>query len=410
MSTLIYNIGSLGGIKSKDINCLRGSEMKHWASINNAWLLIENNNIIDFGAMPFLGNAHLKIDAKQGYVLPAWCDSHTHIVYAGSRENEFVDKINGLSYQEIAKQGGGILHSAQKLQNTSETILFQDAMMRLKNIQKTGTGAVEIKSGYGLNTDAELKMLRVIQKLKAESRISIKATFLGAHSFPESFKNNRLGYIQLITDEMLPQIAQENLADYIDVFCDTGFFTPEETDIILTAGAKYKLKAKIHANELAVSGGVQVGVKHHALSVDHLECVTDAEIECLKNSNTMPTLLPGTAFFLNIPYPPARKMLAAGLPVALASDYNPGSCPSGNMNLIIALACIQMKMLPEEALNAATINGAYAMGLEKELGSITKGKRAHLIITQPVSSWAYLPYSFGENWIQSLLIDGEKIY
>jgi imidazolonepropionase len=345
-------------------------------------------------------------DASGRFVFPSWCDSHTHIVFAGSRENEFVDRIHGLTYEEIAKRGGGILNSAKRLQQTSEDELFDGAMMRLDEVKRSGTGAIEIKSGYGLSYDAELKMLKVIKRLKQSSDLTIKATFLGAHAFPAEFKENRKEYVDLLVDRLLPYIGDHGLADYNDVFCDRGFFTVEETDRILEAGWKYGLRPKIHANELDFSGGIQVGVKHNALSVDHLECTGDEEINLLLKSETMPTLLPGTAFFLKIHYPPARNMIDAGLPVALASDYNPGSSPSGKMSLVMTLACLYLKMSPEEAINAATLNGAYAMGVMDELGSIVPHKKANLFITKPISSVGYLPYAYGSDVIDRIVING----
>jgi imidazolonepropionase len=406
MITLIENIALLAGIRSETTIKVSGKDMAQLPAIENAYIIIEDGIIKAFGSGNYTERVDKVIDAEGGTVLPAWCDSHTHIVYAGSREKEFVDKINGLSYEAIAKKGGGILNSAEKLQHADAAELFDKAMERLAEMQQFGTGAVEIKSGYGLNLESELKMLRVIKKLKAASALTIKATFLGAHALPKAYLQNRSAYIKLLTEELLPQIAHEGLADFIDVFCDEGFFTVAETDIILSAGAKYGLPPKIHANELALSGGVQVGVKHHALSVDHLECMSDAEIEVLKASDTMPTLLPSTAFYLNIPFAPARQLIDAGLPVALASDYNPGSSPSGNMNLVIALACIKMKMLPEESLNAATLNSAYAMNIATTHGSITPGKKANLIITKPLPSLAYIPYSFGSNLVKHTLLNG----
>ena len=349
------------------------------------------------------------IDASGQFVLPTWCDSHTHLVFAASREEEFVDKIKGLSYAEIAAKGGGILNSAGKLNETSEAELLRMAWIRLQEVMQSGTGAIEIKSGYGLSVEGELKMLRVIKKLKETSPIPIKATFLGAHTYPVEYKENHKGYIDLIINEMLPVIAKEKLADYIDVFCETGFFSPEETETICKAGISYGLKPKIHVNQLNLSGGTQVGVKLGALSVDHLETMDDDAINTLAASTTIGTLLPTAAFFLRIPFQPARKLIDAGCAIALATDFNPGSSPSGNMNLVIAMSCIQMKMLPEEAINAATINGAYAMELQDELGSITVGKKANLIFTKPIPSLAYLPYSFGTNLIDKVMIAGEWI-
>lgn len=386
--------------------------MKNLTCIDNAWLAIEDDIIADFGEMNnFPGISDWSnltvIDAAGKFVFPCWCDSHTHIVYAGSREEEFVDRIKGLTYEEIANKGGGILNSSNKLQNTSEDELVEQASKRLEEIKMTGTGAVEIKSGYGLTVKDEIKMLRVIKKLKSISPLTIKATFLGAHAIPKEYKNNRSEYIQLIIDKMLPQIAEEKLADYCDVFCEKNYFTKEDTIKILQAASKYGLKPKVHANQLGNSGGVQAGVECNAISVDHLEFIGDEEIFLLKNSNTMPTLLPGAAFFLGLPNPPARKMIDAGLPVAAASDYNPGSSPSGNMNLVISLLCIQYKMTPEEAINAATINSAYAMDLSKTHGSIAIGKKANVFITKEIPSYTYIPYSFGNNLIETVILNGK---
>jgi len=415
MKILIKNIKFLAQTEETPVRKLAGKAMSSLSGIESAWLAIENGLIADFGTMedwPGISDwADLTvIDASDKMVFPSWCDPHTHLVYAGSRESEFVDKINGLSYEEIARRGGGILNSAKKLQQTSEDQLEEEAMKRLEEIMFMGTGAVEIKSGYGLTVNDELKMLRVIKRLKSKSPLTIKATFLGAHALPVEYKNNRQEYIKLITEQMLPVIAEEKLADYCDVFCDRGFFTVEETDTILNAGAKYGLQAKIHANELDFSGGIQVGVKNQALSVDHLEFTGDEEIHTLLNSETMPTLLPSTAFFLGLHYPPARKMIEAGLPIALATDYNPGSSPSGKMSFILSLACIKMKMTPEEAINAATINSAYAMGLEASHGSIAIGKKANVFITKPISSYAFIPYSFGSDLIEQVILDGEIIH
>ncbi|MGB5005569.1 MAG: imidazolonepropionase, partial [Ferruginibacter sp.] len=349
------------------------------------------------------------VDAHEQFVLPAWCDSHTHIVFAKTREAEFIDKIKGMSYAEIAAKGGGILNSAAKLHDVEEDELFNSAWKRLEEVSKLGTGAIEIKSGYGLSVEAELKMLRVIKKLKEKSNLSIRSTFLGAHTYPIAFKENHPGYIDQIIHEMLPVIAAEKLADYIDVFCETGFFSPEEMETICRAGMSYGLKPKLHVNQLNSIGGIETAIKLNALSVDHLEVMTDDDVKILSKSNTIGTLLPTAAFFLRMPYQPARELIDAGCAIALASDYNPGSSPSGNMNFVIALSCIQMKMLPEEAINAATINGAYAMELEKELGSITIGKKANLIITKPIPSLAYIPYSFGANLIDKVMINGQLI-
>lgn len=406
---LIINIKQLVGIRDNP-QLLRGAAMADLPILENAFLRIMGENIIDFGMMPHLdlSNETDEIyDAKDAFVLPTWCDSHTHIVYAGSRESEFIDKINGVSYAEIARKGGGILNSAKRIAEISEDELFEKAWNRIEAVKHLGTGAIEIKSGYGLSIEGELKMLRVIERLKKSSNLLIKSTFLAAHTYPEAFKNNHQGYISQIIDEMLPAVAVEKLADYIDVFCEEGFFSVAETEQILEAGLKYGLKPKIHANQLHLSGGVQVGVKHNAISVDHLETMGDEEIAALSNSNTIGTLLPSAAFFLRMQYPPARQMLDANVAIALASDYNPGSSPSGNVPLLIAMSCIQMKMLPEEAINAATLNGAFAMEVADDLGSITKGKLANLIITKPMSSLAYLPYSFGENLIDKVMIQGK---
>jgi len=413
MTILIKNIKSLVQVEDESRIWVKGTDMKNLNCIEDAYLLIENEKISDFGPMRSLSYEDLvgkniteEIDASGKMVFPSWCDPHTHLVYAGSREGEFVDRINGLTYEEIAKRGGGILNSAKKLHNTSEEELVESALKRLKEIKGYGTGAVEIKSGYGLSVDDELKMLRIIKRLKTLSPLTIKSTFLGAHAIPLEYKENRQEYIDLIVKKMLPQVAEEGLAEYCDVFCDRGFFTPKETDEILEAGAKLGLIPKIHANELDFSGGIQVGVKNKALSVDHLEFTGDEEIQELMNSETMPTLLPSTAFFLRLQYPPARKMIDSGLPVALATDYNPGSSPSGKMSFILSLACIHLRMTPEEAINAATINSAYAMGLSKTHGSIVKGKVANVFITKAIPSYAYLPYSFGSDLIETTIING----
>ncbi len=374
--------------------------------LENAWLVTEDGLITDFGIMEEL-NAQSRydqiIDCNGKFILPAWCDSHTHLVFSHSREHEFVDRIHGLTYEEIAKRGGGILNSAKRMAEISEDELFDVSLKRLHQVMEMGTGAIEIKSGYGLNTDAELKMLRVIRRLKEQNLIDIKASFLAAHTYPLEYRDNHEGYLKLIIDEMLPFVADEELADYIDVFCEKGFFNVDETDRLLTAAAKYGLKPKIHANQLYNSGGVQVGVKHNAISVDHLETMDDEEIDCLQKSETIATLLPGAAFFLAMHYQPARKLIDAGIPVALATDYNPGSCPSGNMNFILSLACTQMKMTPEEAINACTINGAAAIELQHQLGTLKRGKKAVFIITKPMPSLAYYPYAFGENLVERLV-------
>ncbi len=411
MRTLIVNIKELLQVREATIKKVSGADMKIVPTLKNAYLLIENDTISDFGKME---NCHeitadTTIDATGKMVLPTWCDSHTHIVYSGNREGEFVDRINGLSYEEIATKGGGILNSAKKLQQTSEEELYQQSSKRLEEVMTLGTGAVEIKSGYGLTVEAELKMLRIIKKLAENYPIEIKATFLGAHAFPAEFKNNKDAYVDLIIDEMLPKIAEENLAEFIDVFCEDGYFSTQQTDRILTAGKKYGLTPKIHVNQFTIMGGVQIGIKHNALSVDHLEVLDTNDIIALKNGNTMPVALPSCSYFLGIPYTPARQIIDAGLPLALATDYNPGSTPSGNMNFIVSTACIKMKMTPEEAINAATINGAYAMNLSNTHGSITKGKKANLIITKQIPSYNFLPYAFGSNLIDTVFIDGKKV-
>jgi imidazolonepropionase len=393
-------------------NLLRGKALAELPVIEDAFLLIEDGTIADYGHMyelelkvPQLPKNIIKADGQS--VLPAWCDSHTHLVFAGSRESEFVDKIKGLSYAEIAAKGGGILNSAQKLNDTSEDELFNQAWKRLLEVSRLGTGAIEIKSGYGLTIEGELKMLRVIKRLREKSNLIIKSTFLGAHTFPLAFKEDHTAYIDSIVNEMLPVIAAEKLADYIDVFCETGFFSPEEMELVCKAGERYGLKPKLHINQLNSIGGIQSAVKLNAVSVDHLETMTEQDITDLAASGTIGTLLPTAAFFLRMQYQPARQLIENGCAIALASDYNPGSSPSGNMNFVVALSCIQMKMLPEEAINAATINGAYAMELEKEVGSISIGKTANLIFTKPIPSIAYLPYSFGTNLIDNLMINGE---
>ncbi len=406
----ILIINAKGIVQHNRSHVVRGKDMQELPLHENGWLMIEGDKLCDIGHMdePFHSPVNDVIDAEGRFVFPAWCDSHTHVVFAGSREGEFVDRIHGLTYEEIARRGGGILNSAKRLQQTSEEELFDAALARLEEVKKSGTGAIEIKSGYGLSYEAELKMLRVIRRLKSASPLMIKATFLGAHALPAEFKENRSAYIDLLVNDLIPEIAEEGLADYNDVFCDRGFFTVEETDRILEAGVKRGLRPKIHANELDYSGGIQVGVKYNALSVDHLECTGEAEIECLLNSETMPTLLPGTAFFLKLHYPPGRKMIDAGLPVALASDYNPGSCPSGKMPFVCSLACLYLGMSPEEAINAATMNSAYAMGVMDDAGSLVKGKKANLFITKKMPSLAYLPYAFGSDLVETVIINGER--
>jgi len=456
MKTVIYNIGTLAGILPADVRKLEGAQMNHVECIENAYLVIEDGIIAEFGKMSEsvilnVTNGHVilngtnghvilnetkwseesldersfadaqddkkgrqddmieYIDAKGGFVLPAFCDSHTHIVYAGCRDGEFRDKIAGLSYEEIAARGGGILNSADLLHETSEDELYEQAMVRVREIMAMGTGAVEIKSGYGLTVEDELKMLRVIKRIKETAPITVKANFLGAHAVGRAYRGRQAEYVDLVCNEMLPKVAEEDLADYVDVFCDAGFFTVEETARILEKAANYGIRPKIHANELEVSGGVQVGVRYNALSVDHLEKTTDEEIEVLRASETMPTMLPGCSFFLGLPYGRAKDYIEAGLPVALASDYNPGSSPSGNMRFVMALGCIKMRLTPEQSLNACTINSAYAMGVSDILGSITVGKKANLIITKPVPSLAFIPYSHQTPVIENILLNGKRI-
>jgi len=409
-SQLIINC-KLAGVHTQP-GPLRGTELAELPCIEDGWLLMEDEHIAALGAMKDLSpglTTHPAIDASGCWLLPAWCDSHTHLVYAGSRETEFVDKIRGLSYAEINARGGGILNSARVLRETPEEVLFHQAWNRLQELSRLGTGSIEIKSGYGLTVEGELKMLRVIKKLKQRSRLSIKASFLGAHTYPPEYRDDHQGYIDLIIHEMLPVIAREQLADYIDVFCEKGFFDPAETETICKAGMEYGLRPKIHANQLNLSGGVQLGVKLGALSVDHLEMMDDASIAALKDSSTIGTLLPTAAGFLRMPFQPARRLIDAGCAIALASDLNPGSSPSGNMNLVVAMSCIQMQMLPEEAINAATINGAHAMELGAVTGSLTPGKRADLILTRPIPSLAYLPYAFGSNLVERVFIGGELV-
>ena len=416
MKTLILNIKQLVQTELSPRKWVAGKDMARLGILENAYLLVEEDKIAGFGKMEDLnreavyagGDIVKEIDATGRLVMPSYCDSHTHLVYARSREIEYIDKIRGLSYEEIAKRGGGILNSCERIRKASEEELFDAAYDRIQEIAGFGTGAVEIKSGYGLDTESELKMLRVIRRLKAETPLLIKSTFLGAHAVPLEYKGRQTEYVDLIINEMIPMVAAEELADYIDVFCDKGFFTVEDTDRMLNAGMKYGLRAKIHANELDYSGGVQVGVKYNAISVDHLECMGEEEIACLLESETMPTVLPGAAFFLNMPYSPVRKMIQAGLPVALASDYNPGSSPSGNMKFIMSLGCINYKMLPEEVINATTLNSAYAMGVEEEAGSIAVGKLANFYITTPISGIEYLPYAYTADLIEAIFLKGEQ--
>ena len=422
-SQIITNIKQLVNVREQT-HLLRGKELAELPVIENAYLIIEDGIIAEYGEMSKISNFKFQISnsiyATDQFILPCWCDSHTHLVFTESRENEFVGKIKGLSYAEIAAKGGGILNSAKKLNETSEDELFNQAWKRLEEVSKLGTGAIEIKSGYGLSVKGELKMLRVIKKLKEKSSLSIKSTFLGAHTYPIEFKENHQGYIDLIINEMLPVIAKEKLADYIDVFCEDGFFSAKETETICNAGLGYGLKPKLHVNQSNSIGGIEAGIKLNAVSLDHLETLTENEIELLTSPPTplqkergeekpICTLLPTAAFFLRMPLQPARKLIDAGCAVALASDYNSGSSPSGNMNFVVALSCIQMRMLPEEAINAATINGAYAMELGEQFGSITVGKKANFIFTKPIPSLAYLPYSFGNNLIDKVMINGEYI-
>ncbi|PWB23504.1 imidazolonepropionase [Flavobacterium sp. HTF] len=409
MITLIKNIKELLQVRETSVSKVSGAEMDVLPTLKNAFLVLEDNLIADFGEMSNLPEVQADkiIDATGKIILPSWCDSHTHIVYAGNREQEFVDRINGFTYEEIANRGGGILNSAKKLNETSEEEIYEQSKLRLEEVMLLGTGAVEIKSGYGLTVDGELKMLRVIKKLAANYPVTIKSTFLGAHAFPLHYKENKSGYIDEIITKMLPEIAKDKLADYVDIFCETDYFSVEETEKIMKAGIEHGLKPKIHVNQFNSIGGIQAGIKFGALSVDHLEIMNPEDIEALKNTETMPVALPSCSYFLSIPYTPAREMIKAGLPLALATDFNPGSTPSGNMNFVVATACIKMKMTPEEAINAATINGAYAMGISETHGSITKGKKANLILTKPITSYYQIPYAFGSNLIESVFVEGE---
>jgi len=408
---MLINIKELIQVRETGILKVSGAEMAVLPTIKNAYLLFENDIISDYGSMENYPNQTFDelIDATGRVVLPTWCDSHTHLVYAGNRVQEFVDRINGLSYEEIANRGGGILNSAQKLNETAENEIYEQSKIRLEEVMKLGTGAIEIKSGYGLTVEGEIKMLRVIRRLAENYPIKIKATFLGAHAFPKEYKENHADYIDLIINEMLPKIAAEKLADYIDAFLETGYFSVEETERIMIAGKKHELIPKIHVNQFTAIGGIAVCVKQNALTVDHLEVVTDEDIKILKNAETMAVALPSCSYFISIPYTPARKMIDAGLPLALATDYNPGTTPSGNMNFVVATACIKMKMTPEEAINATTINGAYAMGVSNTHGSITKGKKANIILTKPIHSFYQLPYEFGSNLIEKVFIEGKLI-
>ncbi len=414
MALLIKNIKALVQTEQKSVLLRAGKAMQNLDCINDAWLYIEGEKIHSFGNMSSFNMQPIKssatvIDATGRMVFPSFCDSHTHLVYAGSREIEYIDKIRGLSYEEIAKRGGGIINSAKRLHESSEEELFDQAWQRLETIIAYGTGAVEIKSGYGLSVEDELKMLRVIRKLKEKSPLTIKATFLGAHAVPLEFKGHQTDFVDVVVNEMLPMVAAEELADFVDVFCDKGFFTVEDTERILMSAMKHGLRAKIHANELDYSGGIQAAVKYNALSVDHLEYTGNAEIASLLNSETMPTLLPGAAFFLGMVYAPARKMIDAGLPIAMASDFNPGSAPSGNMQLVLSMGCVKYKMLPTEAINAVTINSAYAMDLSREMGSIAVGKKANVFITKPIPSVEFMPYSFGDNKVATVILNGKIV-
>ncbi len=411
MNLLVKNIGTIVGIDESGRTRVSGKAMDEIAMLENAWLLTDGTRIKDYGTMDTLPAEESceVIDAQGGWLFPSFCDSHTHIVYAGSREQEFLDKINGLSYEEIAKRGGGILNSADRLHGTTEDELYRQAMERIDEIAAMGTGLVEIKSGYGLTLEDELKILRVIRRIRETAPLEVRATFLGAHAVGRAYKGRQSEYVEHVCNDMIPAVAKEGLADYVDVFCDRGFFTPEETARIIETGARHGLRAKIHANELALSGGVEVGVEHGALSVDHLESMGDEQIEALRGSETMPTMLPGCAFFLGITYPPARKMIDAGLAVALASDYNPGTAPSGNMRFVVSLASIKMKMTPAEALNAATLNSACAMGESKDYGSITRGKMASFYITRPLPSLAFLPYAHQTPIIERVVLKGEVV-
>ena len=411
MSTLLYNIDTLLLASPQTPALARGAALQQLPQLHNAFVLVEGDKIVQWGSMADCPShaVNERVDATGCFVLPTWCDSHTHLVFAKHRAPEFVEKIKGSSYEEIAQKGGGILNSARLLQQTPEEVLLESALARLHEVQRYGTGAIEIKSGYGLTVEAELKMLRVIQQLKAHTAMPIKATFLGAHALPLAYKNNRAGYLDLIINNMLPQIAEEGLADYIDVFCEKVAFSVAETEQLLEAGAQYGLKPKIHTNQFNCMGGIEAAVKHQAISVDHLEVINEQELDCLAQANTIATLLPSAPFFINDAYPEARKMVNANLPIALASDYNPGSTPSGKMPFVLSLACIKLRLLPEEAIMAATLNGAYAMEVQDQVGSISKGKLANLILTKPMDNLAYMPYAFGSDWIQQVWIAGERV-
>ncbi|HMR46321.1 MAG TPA: imidazolonepropionase [Bacteroidia bacterium] len=412
---VILNIKGLCGILENDVIIKRGQDLRSFKIFHDAFLAIKDGLIENYGTMTEWESVKEKystyelVQAEGKYVMPGWCDPHTHLVYAASREEEFVDRINGLSYEDIAQRGGGILNSAKKLAVASEEYLFQSAMQRIDSMIAKGTTSIEIKSGYGLSLESELKMLRVIRRIKESLPLNIKSTFLGAHAVPEKFKNNKTGYVRHVIDDMIPAIAAEKLADYCDVFCERNYFTQQETEAILNAGTKFGLIPKVHANQMSRSGGVQAGVNCNAISVDHLEFVEDEEIAALKNSTTMPVVLPGAAFFLSLPLPPARKMIDAGLPLAVATDFNPGSSPSGDMNFMISLLCVQYKLNPEEAFNAATINAAYAMNISHTTGSISIGKRADFFITKKITSPYIIPYSFNENVMESVYVKGKKV-
>ncbi|BAO77502.1 imidazolonepropionase [Winogradskyella sp. PG-2] len=411
MSILITNIKQLLQVHESNITIVKGDDMKKLPVLENAYVYIEHDTIIEYGDMKDCEgiDAETTIDASGKLVLPSWCDSHTHVVYAGDRTSEFVDRINGLSYAEIANNGGGILNSAKLLQNTSEEDLYNQSIKRLDELIKMGTGAVEIKTGYGLTVEAELKMLRVIKRIKQDSLAKIIPTLLAAHAIPEEFRLKKQDYIKLITEELIPKAVELNIAHYIDVFCEEGYFDIKDTESILKAGAQYNLRPKIHVNQFNILGGVALGAKHNALSVDHLEELNEDDVEALKHSETIPVALPGCSYFLNIPYTPARQLIDAGLPLAIATDYNPGSAPSGNMNFVVSAACVKLKMTPEEAINAATINGAYAMGISNMYGSITRGKKANLIITKPLNHYSEIPYAFAHNPVEQVIINGQLL-
>jgi imidazolonepropionase len=411
MSILITNIKQLLQVHDHNVTILKGNDMKTLSVLENAYVYMEHDTIIEYGEMKYCEgiDAETTIDATGKLVLPSWCDSHTHIVYAGNRTSEFVDRINGLSYAEIANNGGGILNSAKLLQNTSEDDLYDQSIKRLDELIKMGTGAVEIKTGYGLTVEAELKMLRVIKRIKQDSLAKIIPTLLAAHAIPEEFRPKKQDYIKLITEELIPKVAAMNMVHYIDVFCEEGYFDIKDTEAILKAGLAYNLRPKIHVNQFNILGGVALGVKHNALSVDHLEELDEDDIEALKNSDTIPVALPGCSYFLSIPYTPARQLIDAGLPLAIATDYNPGSAPSGNMNFVVSAACVKLKLTPEEAINAATINGAYAMGISNMYGSITRGKKANLIITKPLNHYSEIPYAFAHNPVEQVIINGQLV-